>query len=58
MSRYAEIMDRLRRRLLRRVLRRCHGNIARAARAFKMSRSDLHYLLKHHGIRADDYRGR
>jgi DNA-binding NtrC family response regulator len=53
-----ETQDSLERQFLIRQLAKYRGNVSEAATAAGMTRQNLYYLLKKHGIRADDYRER
>jgi two-component system response regulator AtoC len=50
--------DRVSRDYLAALLREFDGNVTRAAERAGMERESLHRLLKRHGIRSDDFKGR
>ena len=52
----ADARQKFERAYLCEVLRRTHGNVSAAARLAGRNRTDLHDLLKRHGIDAADFR--
>lgn len=50
--------DRATREYLIRLLRGVHGNVTQAAEQAGIERESFHRLMKRHGVRAEDYRGK